>query len=78
MAERAFSSVLSGSCQAAIGALAEVNGKNLALKGVVAAPDGSEVIRLDANGLAESPESVGKDLGSKMLKAGADRLLELS
>ncbi len=78
LAERAFSSVLSGSCQAAIGALAEVNGKNLALKGVVAAPDGSEVIRLDANGLAESPESVGKDLGSKMLKAGADRLLELS
>ena len=78
LAERAFSSVLNGSCQAAIGALAEVNGENLALKGVVAAPDGSEVIRLDANGLAESPESVGKDLGSKMLKAGADRLLELS
>lgn len=78
LAERAFSSVLNGSCQAAIGALAEVNGENLALKGVVAAPDGSEVIRLDASGLAESPESVGKDLGSKMLKAGADRLLELS
>ena len=77
-AERAFSAFLNGSCQAAIGALAEVRGENLALKGVVADPDGSKIIRLDVTGPIHNPESVGNDLGKKMRKAGADQLLQLS
>jgi hydroxymethylbilane synthase len=77
-AERAFSRYLNGSCQSAIGALAETQGKNLMLKGIVASPDGRIIIRKNTCGSPRYPEEVGNELGRLMREAGADELLKLS
>jgi len=65
--ERALLSKLGGGCQVPIGAFAEIKDGVLHLTGVVARPDGSEVLREFQQG-----EKVGDDL----LKRGATKILE--
>jgi hydroxymethylbilane synthase len=77
-AERAFSRYLNGSCQSAIGALAETQGENLMLRGIVASPDGRKIIRKNTCGSLRDPGEVGNELGRLMREAGADELLKLS
>jgi hydroxymethylbilane synthase len=77
-AERAFSRYLNGTCQSAIGALAQTQGDNLMLKGIVASPDGRKIIRKNTCGSLRDPEEVGNELGRLMREAGADELLKLS
>jgi len=76
-AERAFSRYLNGTCQSAIGALAQTQGDNLMLKGIVASPDGRKIIRKNTFGSLREPEEVGNELGRLMREAGADELLKL-
>ncbi len=68
-AERAFLSELGGGCSLPVGALAEVHRDEITLRGVVTAPDGSQVIRLAASG--SDPLLLGKKLAHKALDQGA-------
>ena len=75
-AERAVLAALGGGCQVPIGALATVEAEHLQLLGVVASPDGAELIRAHSEGAAKEAASVGSALGAQLLSLGARRILE--
>jgi hydroxymethylbilane synthase len=76
-AERAFARRLGGSCQSPIAAFAELEaGGGLRLRGLVAEPDGSRLIRDSIRGNAADAESLGDRLAERVLAAGAGELLE--
>jgi hydroxymethylbilane synthase len=77
-AERAFLSGLGGGCLVPIAALAIIDGKALRLRGLVASPDGAEIVRGEETGAAEDPQGVGERLACDLLGRGADRLLGLA
>jgi hydroxymethylbilane synthase len=68
-AERAFLAALGGGCSLPVGAFAEINGKEINLQGVVASPDGSQILRLTVMG--NDPDQVGQDLASQAFERGA-------
>lgn len=72
-AERVFLSALGGGCSLPIGALAEVRGEEIRLRGVITAPDGSKVISLSASG--GDPMQVGQELAQKAFDLGAQAYL---
>jgi len=76
IAERGVLGALGGGCQVPIGAHATVTGGRLRLQAIVAAPDGSELVRAEAEGAAEDAEAVGRGLGAELLERGARRILE--
>jgi hydroxymethylbilane synthase len=76
LAERGVLRALGGGCQVPIGAHATVEGRRLQLLGVVASPDGVEVIRGTASGAANQAESLGRALGNELLERGARRILD--
>ena len=69
-AERAFLEALDGSCRTPIAALAEMRGRVLDLRGLVARPDGSRVLRIRRQGAAAEAEALGREAGLE-LKARA-------
>jgi hydroxymethylbilane synthase len=71
--ERALLGSLGGGCQVPIGAYAEKNGVQLTLRAMVGRPDGSEILREQANG-AEA-EALGRQTAQVLLKRGADKIL---
>jgi hydroxymethylbilane synthase len=82
-AERALLAFLHGGCQVPLGALGRLEGPALALRAAVAALDGSQVIRealsraVDVEGDGEeAAETLGRDLGRRLLEAGAGVLLD--
>lgn len=76
LAERAFAARLEGSCQSPIAAYAHIiNDDELQLSGLVAAPDGSLVIREHTRGPRLQHERLGVQLAERVLAQGADRLL---
>jgi hydroxymethylbilane synthase len=75
-AERALLAALGGGCQVPIGAHATVDRDRIRLLGVVASPDGSEVIRAEGEGVVEEAEAIGRTLGEELLERGARRILE--
>lgn len=74
-AERACLLRLGGGCQVPIAALGMVEEGRLTLSGMVAAPDGSRLLRDQVQGPAEQAESLGRELGEKLIAAGADQVL---
>ena len=72
--ERTLLNKLGGGCQVPIGAFAEVKDGKLHLTGVVARPDGSEVLREQQSG--SDPIALGEIVGDTLLKRGADKILE--
>jgi hydroxymethylbilane synthase len=75
-AERAFAAQLGGSCQSPIAAYAELDGDRITLRGLVAEPDGSRLLRDNLSGSAENPRALGRQLAERILAAGAGSLLE--
>jgi hydroxymethylbilane synthase len=75
-AERATLRHLGGGCQVPIAAHAFTEGAALRLLGVVASPDGSEVIRTAATGAVDDPEGLGVTVARDLLKQGARTILE--
>lgn len=75
-AERAFAARLGGSCQSPIAAYAELGSDRMTLRGLVAEPDGSRVLRDSLSGSREKPAALGVQLADLMLTAGALPLLE--
>ena len=74
-AERAFNHRLEGGCQVPIAGYAELEGNKLWLRGLVASPDGQQVIRGDIHGSTEEAESLGRALAEDLLGRGADKIL---
>jgi len=72
--ERTLLSKLGGGCQVPIGAFAEVKDGKLQLTGVVARPDGSEVLREQQSGT--DPVALGELVGDTLLRRGAVKILE--
>ncbi len=68
-AERALLKALEGGCRVPVGALGDVEGSRVRLRGVVASPDGALVYRGEAEG--EKPEEVGRRLARDLLDQGA-------
>src|SRR4051794_85349 len=76
LAERGVLGALGGGCQVPIGAYAHIENGRVRLLGVVASPDGSEVIRANAEGAVSDAEELGRTLGADLLNRGARRILE--
>lgn len=74
--ERALLSRLGGGCQVPIGALAEMRNGRLHLDAIVAAPDGSKVLRESRDGDLDDPEQLGNAAGETLLSRGGDEILE--
>jgi hydroxymethylbilane synthase len=75
-AERALLAALDGGCQVPIAGYARPVAGGVALTGLVASLDGSEVLRAEDQG--EDPEQVGRTVAASLRAQGADRLLETS
>jgi hydroxymethylbilane synthase len=90
LAERALLAALEAGCTAPVGALADLAGDldeagqldqaggekaEIYLRGVAAAPDGSDAVRLSATGSTEDPEALGRRLANELLAAGAADLM---
>lgn len=75
-AERAFLARLGGGCQVPIAAHAELNGDQLRLKALVAAPDGTVMVRGEREGPSILAEGIGIGLAEDLLRRGADRILQ--
>ena len=66
IAERALLRVLDGSCRTPIAALAEIDGETLTLKGLIAKPDGSEVLHVERSGPVSDAEAIGIEAGEDL------------
>jgi hydroxymethylbilane synthase len=75
LAERAMSRALAGSCQVPLGGFAEVKGDNLRMRGFVASPDGSKMLRAELTGNVNAPETLGNAVAEALLKQGAGEIL---
>ncbi|MBA3311039.1 MAG: hydroxymethylbilane synthase [Nocardioidaceae bacterium] len=80
LAERSLLRALEAGCTAPVGALADLadgdDGAEIWLRGVVAATDGSHLVRLSASGRPDDAEGVGRRLGEDLLAEGAARLMQ--
>ena len=84
-AERALLGALEGGCTAPVGALAVVaegdgsdgaeGADEVYLRGLVAAIDGTDAVRLSATGPTSEPEAVGRRLADELIDLGARQLL---
>jgi hydroxymethylbilane synthase len=72
--ERALLGSLGGGCQVPIGAYAELHAGQLHLRGMVGRPDGSEILREQAEG--SEPEKLGRQVAQTLLKRGAEKILK--
>jgi len=75
-AERGLLAALGGGCQVPIGAHAEVRDGRLKMVGLVASPDGKELVRGETEGPVEEAEALGIALGADLLGRGARRILD--
>jgi hydroxymethylbilane synthase len=75
-AERAVLAALGGGCQVPIGAHASVHSGRLRVAGIVAAPDGSQLVRAESEGPAADAAAIGRHLASQLLGRGARRILD--
>jgi hydroxymethylbilane synthase len=75
-AERGMLAALGGGCQVPIGAHATVRDGHLRLLGVVASPDGSELVRAESEGAPADAAAIGRTLGEELLARGARKILE--
>ncbi|MFN2493189.1 MAG: hydroxymethylbilane synthase [Pyrinomonadaceae bacterium] len=76
-AERAFLRALGGGCQLPIAAYASVHENHLNLEGLVADPDGNQVLRDRISGSPDKAEQLGSALANRLLQRGANQLLSL-
>jgi len=74
-AERALLAGLGAGCQTPLGGHATIAGERLLLRGLVARPDASVVLRESLEGPVSEAASVGARLAEKLLAAGAAAIL---
>src|SRR5262245_2617524 len=74
-AERAFLWHLGGGCTVPIAALAQCQGAELYMQGLVSTPDGSQLLRQELRGPVQESAQLGERLAAQMLASGAGALL---
>ncbi len=74
-AERAFLRELSADCNVPVGAYASIDKDSLSITGLVASPDGKEIIRKEKRGSREEAEALGQGLAGLILSDGGDKIL---
>jgi hydroxymethylbilane synthase len=74
-AERAVNLSLGGSCTIPLGAFAEMAGRMLKLRALVASPDGRRIARAEAVGDASAPEALGLRVADALRREGAEEIL---
>ena len=75
-AERALVGRLDGGCQVPIGAYAKIENNLISLKGLVASLDGETIYTSENTGPVDDAINIGQELGSRLLKMGANEILE--
>lgn len=75
LAERAMNRRLQGGCQVPIACYAIHRNDQLWLRGLVGAPDGSEMLFDEISGPVADAEQMGVQLAERLLSAGADKIL---
>ncbi len=75
-AERALLKYLGGGCQVPLGAVTDIEKKELVLRAVIISPDGRKRIEVVKKGDARRPEKIGIDAARTLLKAGGEVILE--
>jgi len=75
-AERAMNRRLEGGCQVPIACYAIHQGDQLWLRGLVAEPDGSQILHGEIRDRATRGETMGITLAEQLLQQGADRILQ--
>lgn len=74
-AERSFLRTLQGGCRIPVGALAVVDNGTLFLSGVIAHPNGEQVMKNSGKGSPDHPEALGEELARIFLQNGAQEIL---
>lgn len=75
-AERALLAGLGGGCQTPIAALARVDAGELTMDALVAAVDGTSIVRKSATGRVDEPDELGGRLAEELLRSPAKELLD--
>ncbi len=74
-AERAFLHQLEGGCQVPIGAFARLTDETISITGLIAAVDGSKMLKKTAEGAAVDPDIIGRRLADQLLGLGGREIL---
>lgn len=74
-AERGMLARLQGGCQVPIAAHAELGPRGIRLRGLVASLDGKTLVRAEARGPADNPETVGVAVAEELLGRGGRTIL---
>lgn len=74
-AERTVAAALQGSCQVPLAVFAEQRGGLFRVSGMVGLPDGSRVVRADAEGSPGDADSLAAQVAGDLLAQGADRII---
>jgi hydroxymethylbilane synthase len=69
-AERAFLTVLDGSCRTPIGGHARIEGGLLHFRGMIVTPDGSRAFETTRQGGVKDAEALGADAGRELKSRG--------
>jgi hydroxymethylbilane synthase len=75
LAERAMNHRLQGGCQVPIACFAQYRGEDLWLRGLVGSPDGTRILRAQAQAPAAEAESLGVAVAEDLLAQGAAAIL---
>jgi hydroxymethylbilane synthase len=75
LAERAFLARLAGDCNVPLAAHATSDGDAVALRGLLASPDGARVLRAAARAPHGDPERAGRDAAEAILAQGGGEIL---
>lgn len=75
LAERSVSRALGGSCQVPLAAFAQMKGREVHLRALIAMPDASLVLRAEGVAPADRAETLGLSLAKDLLGQGADRIM---
>lgn len=77
LTERAMNKALEGGCQVPIASYSVIStdGKEVHLRGLVGAVDGSKIIESEISGPVEQGEALGNALAQELLSRGADKIL---
>jgi hydroxymethylbilane synthase len=68
--ERAFLTVLDGSCRTPIGGLARIEEDQVHFRGIIVKPDGSEAHTVERRGAISDAEVIGADAGAELAARG--------
>ncbi|HUE85052.1 MAG TPA: hydroxymethylbilane synthase [Vicinamibacterales bacterium] len=76
LAERAVVHALGGGCQMPLGALATIDGQDIAIRGLVASLDGRIIVRAVARGNRGGAAAAGEKLAAQLIAKGARGFLK--